>query len=82
MVLEEITASQEVDIVDDQVNEWLDDRSKPELEFQDEQQQSHAHEVMNMRVLEWLNEMVSDLKETSVMIQDLVRESMKYKKNV
>ena len=37
--LEEITASQELDIVDDQDNEWLVDRSKVEVEIDDEQQQ-------------------------------------------
>ena len=34
--LEEITTSQEVDIVDDQDNEWSDDRSKSEMEYDDE----------------------------------------------
>ena len=33
---------------------------------------------MNLRNLEWLNEMTSDPKETSVTIQDVDRESMKY----
>ena len=36
MGLEEITVSQDIDIVDE---EWFDDRSKPEVEFDDEQQQ-------------------------------------------
>ena len=39
MGLEEITVSQEIDIVDDHDDEWVDDRSKPEVEFDDEQQQ-------------------------------------------
>ena len=39
--LEEITVSQHIDIVDDHDEEWFDDRSKPELEFVDEQQQSY-----------------------------------------
>ena len=38
--LEEKTVSQDVDIVDDHDDEWVDDRSKPEVEFDDEQQQS------------------------------------------
>ena len=75
--LEEITVSQEVDIVDDQDKEWIVDRSKPEMEFDDEQQQSYEQELTNMRVLEWLNEMTSDPKQTSVTIQDVDRESMK-----
>ena len=35
---------------------------------------------MNLRVLEWLNEMTSDPKKTSVTIQDEDRESMKHMK--
>ena len=38
--LEEIIVSQDIDIVDDHDDEWVDDRSKPEVEFNDEQQQS------------------------------------------
>ena len=38
--LEGLTVSQELNIVDDQDKEWIDDRSKPEIEFDDEQQQS------------------------------------------
>ena len=80
MGLEEITVSQDLDIVDDNDDEWVDDRSKPEVEFDDEQQQSYEQELTNMRVLEWLNELTSDPKETSVTIQDVDRESMNYTK--
>ena len=66
--LEGITMSQEIDIVDDHDEEWTEDRSKPEVEFDDEQQQSYEQELTNLRVLEWLNEMTSDPKETSVTI--------------
>ena len=34
--LEEITVSQEIDIVNDHDDEWIDDRSKPKEEFDDE----------------------------------------------
>ena len=78
--LEEITVSQDIDIVDDHDDEWVDDRSKPEVEFDDEQQQSYEQDLTNLRVLEWRNEMTSDPKETSVTIQDVDRESMKYMK--
>ena len=66
--LEEITVSQEVDIVDDHDYEWVDDRSKPEGEFDDEQQQSYEQNLTSLRVSEWLNELTSDPKETSVTI--------------
>ena len=75
--LEEITVSQDIDIIDDHDNEWVDDRSKPEVEFDDEQQQSYEDDLTNLRVLEWLNEMTSDPKETSVTIHDVDRESIK-----
>ena len=50
--LEEITVSQEIDIVDDHDDEWVDDGSKPEVEFDDEQQQSYEQDLTNLRVLE------------------------------
>ena len=76
--LEEKTVSQDINIVDDCDEEWIDDRSKPEAEFDDEQQQSYEQDLTNLRVLEWLNEVTSEAKETSVTIQDVDRESMKY----
>ena len=80
--LEEIPASQDIDIVDDQDKDWIDDRTKAEVEFDDEQQQSYEQELTNWRVLEWLNQMTSEPKETSVTIQDVDRESKKYIKDV
>ena len=62
--LEEITVSQDIDIVDDHKDEWVDDWSKPEVEFDDEQQQSYEQDQTNLRVLEWLNEMTSDPKKS------------------
>ena len=76
--LEEITVSQDIDLVDDHDDEWVDDRSKPEVEIDDEQQQSYEQDLTNLRVLEWLNEMTSDPEEASVTIQDVDRENMKY----
>ena len=73
-----ITVSQDIDIVDDHDQEWIEDRSKPEVEFDEEQRDSYEEDLTNLRVLEWLNEMTSDPKETSVTIQDVDRESMKY----
>ena len=50
--LDEIPVSQNTDIVDDQDNEWIDDRSKPEVELDDEQQKSYEQGLTNLRVLE------------------------------
>ena len=80
MDIEEITVSQDIDLVDDRDEEWIDDRSKNEVEFDDEQQQSYEQNLTTLRVLEWLNKMTSDPKETSVTIQDVDRQSMKYTK--
>ena len=67
--LEGMIVSQHIEIVDDHDEEWVDDRSKSEVEFGDEQQQSCEQDLKNLRVLEWLNEMTSDPMETSVTIQ-------------
>ena len=78
--LEEITVSQDIDIIDDHDEEWVNDRSKPKIEFDDEQQQSYEQDLTKLGLLEWLNEMTSDPKESSVTIQDVDRGSMKYRK--
>ena len=78
VVLEEITVSQDIDIVNDHDEEWIEDRSKPEVDFVDEKMQSYELNLTNLRLLTWLNEMTSDPMETSVRIQDVDRESMKY----
>ena len=41
VVLKEINASRETDVVHHQDNEWLEDRAKPEMEIDDELQQSY-----------------------------------------
>ena len=69
-----------IDIVDYHDDEWVDDRSKPEVEFDDEQQQSYEQDLTNLRVLEWLNEMTSEPEETSVTIQEVDCESIRYMK--
>ena len=76
--LEGTTLSQDIDIVDDHDREWIEDRSKPEVEIDEEQLESYEEDLTNLRVLGWLNEMTSDPKDTSVTIQDVDRESMKY----
>ena len=50
--LEEITMSQDIDIVNDRDEEWNDDRSQLEVEFDDEQQQCYDQDLTNLRVLE------------------------------
>ena len=69
--------SEDIDIVDDHDDEWVDDQSKPELEFDDEQQQSYEQDFTNLRVLEWLNEMTSDPKEKICKILNIPMEVKK-----
>ena len=76
--LEGITVSQDIDIVGDHDQEWIENRSKTEVEFDEEQLECYEEDLTNLRVFEWLNEMASAPKETSVTIQDVDRESMKY----
>ena len=76
--LESITVSQDIDIVDDHDQEWIEDRSKPAVDFDEEQSESYGDDLTNLRDLEWLNEMTSDPKETNVTIQDVDRESAKH----
>ena len=71
--LGEITVSEDIDIFDDHDGEWIEDRSNPEVDFDDEQKQSNEQDLTNHWVLDWLNEMTSDQKEASVGIQDVDR---------
>ena len=77
-IVEELVGLEEITVVDDRDEDCFDDRSKADAEFDDEQQQSYKEDLTKLRVLEWLNETTSDPKETSVTIQYVDRESMKY----
>ena len=72
--LKELIASLEVDSINDQDNEWLEDRSKPEEDVDDELPKLW---LIKMRVLKWLNEMMSDAKMFHLTNHDANRESMK-----
>ena len=50
--LESITVSQDIDIVDDHKQEWIEDRSKPDLDFDEEQSESCEEYLTNLQVLE------------------------------
>ena len=52
MGLEEISVSQDIHIVDERDEEWIDDRSKPKVEFDDVQQQSKGRRWIVLSV-EW-----------------------------
>ena len=48
--LESITFSQVIDIVDDHDQEWIEDRSKPEVDFDEEQSESYRDDLINLEV--------------------------------
>ena len=52
MGLEEITVSEDIDIVDEQDKEWIDDRSKPEVDFDNEHWQSYEQQLTNLFISE------------------------------
>ena len=78
--LEELPASEVIDILDDQDKKWYHDRSKPKVENGDKQQQSYEQELTKLCVSDWLDKMTSGPKETSVTHQDIDCESRKYNK--
>ena len=46
--LEGIKVSQDIDIVDDHYQEWIEERSKTEVEFNDKQQKSYEQDLTNL----------------------------------
>ena len=70
--LDEVAMLEEIDLVNDMDQDWIDDRSEPEVE------QTHEQELTNLRVLEWLHDLPTDPKETILTIQDVDRDGVKY----
>ena len=48
--LESITVSQDIDIVDDHDQEWIEDRSKPEVDFDEQQSESYGDDLRGVGV--------------------------------
>ena len=76
--LDEVAMLEEIDLVNDLDQDWIDDRSEPEVEFEPEAEQTHEQELTNLRVLEWLHDLPTDPKETILTIQDVDRDGVKY----
>ena len=76
--VDEKVVSQEIDLINDTDQDWIDDRSEPEVEFEPEAEQMHEKELTNLGVLEWLNDLPADPKETILPIQDVDQTSIKY----
>ena len=76
--VDEIRVSQEIDLINDEEQDWIDDCSEPEREFEPEVEQMHEQELTNLRVLEWLHDLPADPKETILTIQDVDQTSVNY----
>ena len=76
--LDEVAVLEEIDLVNDMDQDWIDDRSEPEVEFEPEAEQTHEQELTNLRVLEWLHDLLTDPKETILTIQDVDKDGIKY----
>ena len=78
MGLDEVAVPREIDLVNDMDQDWIVDRSEPEVEFEPEVEQTHEQELTNLRVLEWLHDLPADPKETILTIQDVDKDGIKY----
>ena len=76
--LDEVAVLGEIDLVNDMDQDWIDDRSEPEVAFEPEAEQTHEQELTNLRVLEWLHDLPTDPKETILTIQDVDKDGIKY----
>ena len=64
-------------MVNDKYQDWIDDCSEPEVEFEPEVEQTHEQKLTNLRVLEWLHDLPADPKETILTIQDIDNDGIK-----
>ena len=76
--LDEVMVPQKIHLVNDTEQNWIDDCSEPEVEFEPETEQMHDQEMTNLRVLEWLHGLPVDPKETVLTIRDVDKDSIKY----
>ena len=63
--LNEVAMAQEIDLVNEMDQDWIDDRSEPEVEFKPEVEQTRERELTNLQVLEWLHDLRQILKRQS-----------------
>ena len=70
--------SQEIDLINDTDQDWINDSSEPEVEIEPEMEQMHEKELTNLRVLEWLHDLPADPKETILTFQDIDQTSINY----
>ena len=78
MGLDEVAVPRDIHLVNDMDQDWIDDRSEPEVEFEPEVDQTHEPELTNLRVLEWLHDLPTDPKETILTMQYVDKDGIKY----
>ena len=76
--LDEVAVPDEVELVNHMDQDWIDDRSEPEVELEPEAEQAHERELTNLRVLERLHDLPTDPKETILTIQDVDKDGINY----
>ena len=76
--LHKVVVRQEIDLVNDTEQDWIDDCSEPEVKFEAETELMHEQELTNLRILEWLHDLPADPKETILTIQGVDHHSIKY----
>ena len=76
--LDEVAVPREIDLVNDMDQDWIDDRSEPEVEFKPDVDQTHEQELTNLRVLEGLHDLPADPKETILTSQDVDKDGIKH----
>ena len=77
-MMDSLVGLDEVAVPRDMDQDWIDDHSEPEVEFEPEVNQTHEQELTNLRVLEWLHDLSEDPKETILTIQDVDKDGIKY----
>ena len=48
---------QEIDLVNDTEQDWIDDCFDSEIEFEPETEQMHEQELTNLRIFQWLHDL-------------------------
>ena len=76
--LDEVAVQEEVDLLNDMDQDWIDDRSEPEVEFEPKAKQTHEQELTSLRVLDWLHDLPTDPKEVILTIQEVDKDGIKH----
>ena len=76
--LDEVVVPQDIYLVNDMDQGWIEDHSEPEVEFEPDVEQTHEQELTDLRVLEWFHDLPADPKETILTIQDVDEDGIKY----